>query len=238
MSARDRSARRRNVAKKRARRHRKRDGVRDAGRPADSAPPGPPVPNKFTVPYGTPAALALLGPLVRGTWSVPEALQRALLAAGRPVPAPVVGHMLVDTGASRTAIATHAAQSLGLHPIGVLKLRGAHGEQDSPLFYARFSLAIADPNGARLAIQMEQRVCGVPDLERAYEKVGAQAADGSPVRLIGLLGRDFLQYARMTYDGPQARVTIEVDTKAIKSGPPPASGTAVPSPGGPPSSAP
>jgi hypothetical protein len=175
--------------------------------------------------------------LVKGAWSVPEALARALVAAGRPVPAPVVGHMLVDTGASRTAIATHAAQSLGLRPIGVLKLRGAHGEQDSPVFYAHFSLAIADPGGTRLAIEMEQRVCGVPDLERAYDQVGAQAGDGSPVRLIGLLGRDFLQYTKMTYDGPQARVTIEVDTKAIKASPPP---TASPPslPGPPPAAAP
>jgi hypothetical protein len=107
--------------------------------------------------------LALLGPLVKGAWAVPEALARGLLAAGRTVPAPVVGHMLVDTGASRTAIATHAAEALGLHPIGVLKLRGAHGEQDSPVFYAHFSLAIADADGTRLAIDMEQRVCGVED---------------------------------------------------------------------------
>ena len=84
------------AAQKRARRTREKRKAASAG---SSKPPAR-APNRFAQNYTRPKDLELIGPLVWAEWSVPDALAKALVADGKPVPAPVTGRMLVDTGAN------------------------------------------------------------------------------------------------------------------------------------------
>lgn len=202
-------------AEKRERNRSKRKAV-----PKGPPPPAPTpaIPTSFNVNYLTPQALQVLGPLVAAQWSVPTALSQILVAAGRPVPPAVSGQMLVDTGAGRTCIAEDAAVELGLKPIGKAKSFGAHGHGETNKYVIHFRFSIVDAQGNRVDIDQERIVASVPQLNEAYGAFQAKAVTGEPVRLIGLLGRDFLRHTKFTYDGTRGAFSMSISLDGFKTG--------------------
>lgn len=205
------------LAKKRERKKLKRKDVAPSGRtPLTVASATPAVPTKFVVPFG-PDLLQLMGPMVRASWTVPHALAARLTAEGKAVPALVDGFMLVDTGAQNTCIASRSADDLGLRPIDVIVNHGAHGPQESPVFRAHFHLAITDEKaGTSLRVSREMLVAGIPGLQETFARLGVKDALGNPVKVIGLIGRDFLRHARMVYDGPTGHLELELDLGSLQ----------------------
>lgn len=202
-----------NEEKRRARAKRKK---KQAARKKSAPRSTPKPPNRFKISYESANQLSQLGPLVRAVWSVPEALEAHLKAAGRAVPPPVSGFMLVDTGATRTAIASGVAEkSLGLRTTGVAKTYGAGGLHENPVYFAHFELGITDSKtGAKTTIQRESEVMGIPDLDKPIDGV-TETRGGKPVRLIGLLGRDFLQAATLIYNGHEGWIEIKMNLDMI-----------------------
>src|SRR5712692_2553231 len=70
---------------------------------------------KFTSVFG-PDILAGCGPQLFCEWEIPAATADAMRKAGRAVPSPISGAILLDTGATRTCIALKTAIDLGLQP--------------------------------------------------------------------------------------------------------------------------
>ncbi len=98
--------------------------------------------------------LAQLGPLSQIELQVAEADRRALDAIGEPIPAPVKGRALIDTGASISAVRTEIAERLGLHMVGDVPLVGQSGVSNrAPVYYGeiRFSGADIPPWSSTLA---------------------------------------------------------------------------------------
>jgi len=170
---------------------------------------------RFTSTYATPDALASVGPLLIGQWLVPDALEKALVASGMPVPAPVVGHLLIDTGASTTCISASAAAELGLTPTGMGQSYGAHGCQQAMIYTARLAISIQD-GGNKLVTFFERPVMAVPDLEKGIPP-GANHG-GAPIRLVGLLGRDYLRHVNFSYRGPTGQFVFEVIPTTMEAG--------------------
>jgi len=54
----------------------------------------------------------------------------------------------------------------------------------------------------------------MPDL--LYEKSGAKQSDGSKIRVIGLLGREFLYHATQVYRGSEGIVEVTMDEDSFK----------------------
>jgi hypothetical protein len=168
-------------------------------------PPTPPTPAVFSDTSPRVVAnlgekvLHELGPIVRAQWNVPAALARALAAAGRPVPKPVEGFMLIDTGATTTCIALDAAEELGLHQVAVSVTYGAGGQHQNKVFHAELRLGIRDGN-QDIWVVSEQQTSGIPQLDQHFKAKDVRIG-GQPARLIGLLGRDFLRHTRLVYDG-------------------------------------
>lgn len=135
-------------------------------------------------------------------------------AAGQVVPAQVLGWGLVDTGASSTCIGLSTARALRLKQTGVGQTRGAGGLHQNPRFFARIQigpLAFHDGNGTT-GLMLQTEVTAIPGLEDDLESLQA-IAPGVPadeVKLIALLGRDFLQHCRMVYDGANGAVNITI----------------------------
>jgi hypothetical protein len=79
------------------------------------------------------------GPVIQVLVEVPPALAAALQSANLPVPTPVHGLALIDTGATKSAVAETIAQSLGIQPSGVVNVGTAAGMRQQSVYSARFS---------------------------------------------------------------------------------------------------
>jgi Aspartyl protease len=158
--------------------------------------------------------LRVCGPLIPCFWSVPSLLADRLQKEGRPVPGTVEGQLLVDTGAQRTCISQEAARDLGLISLRLQESYGAHGLQKAEIFRARLTLVITDQRGGELRYDHEAEAQGIPDLEKNIAPYNVRHA-GKPARLVGLLGRDILQHATLTYNGTGGWFEINFDLTSL-----------------------
>lgn len=171
-------------------------------------------PRTFRILFPTPEALVAIGPVCKGNWCVPGALERRLRDAGRPVPDPVEGYFIIDTGASSTCIALDVALQLKLTESDSRETFGAHGRQKNRVFEARFQLSIEDDKGNRSTLTTEKSVTAVPEIEKAVP-AEVFVDDRFPKRLVGLIGRDFLRHAKVVYDGPRAKIEVTLDLESL-----------------------
>ncbi|MCP4897576.1 MAG: hypothetical protein GY906_11445 [bacterium] len=166
-----------------------------------------PEPAKKILKYASPTVLADAGPLIEAAVVIPDQLVAPLKAAGKPIPSPVKGFMLIDTGASRTHISEETAAQLNLKPVGSGATYGAGGLHKRPVYQVKVIVPID-----RIMLGTSLQVLGIPDLEKPYRNMGTKAAEtGEPIRVIGLLGRDFLRHTVLIYGGAEGRVEIWVD---------------------------
>ena len=132
---------------------------------------------------GNGAGLQLEGPKIAVEIGVPVVLAEFLERSGLPVPPARKGFALVDTGASITAVDEEVVASLGIQPIGQMKLSTASQSRSAWLYAARLTCTAA----------------AVPVLE-ALDIVGCTL---QPQGFIALLGRNFLRKVVLVYDGPR-----------------------------------
>jgi hypothetical protein len=156
-----------------------------------------------------------IGPIVKASWSVPRALEQYLRAANRPVPPPIHGYMLVDTGASLTCIALDVAEQLQLTAVGVRKTYGSAGEHAPEIFAALLTVEIFDTLGLVTRVHSERQAAGIKDLHKHLNPDVIATGDNHPKRLIGLLGREFLRLGKMVYDGVAGTVEITLDMSVL-----------------------
>lgn len=154
------------------------------------------------------------GPQFLCAWGLPWALEDALRKAGRAVPPPIAGALLLDTGATRTCIALKTATDLGLHPTRMQDGYGAGGRHINPVFLARLEIRIIDPETqVTHTFAWEQEVEGIRELHNFATPLTWQ---GQTVPVTGLLGRDILRHARISYDGPTGSMQFEFDVASLQ----------------------
>lgn len=124
--------------------------------------------------------LAGEGPLIEVQIGIPKALEEALALTGSPIPSPVTIQMMVDTGASLTMIRTGVAKSLGLSPIGTVKVSTASA---TGVPCAQYAVRLGFGSG----VSANGKV------------VEAPFPGGSTLQ--GLLGRDVLAFGTLIYIG-------------------------------------
>ncbi len=147
-----------------------------------TVPPTPPAP----------AALRLAGPVVPVQIEVPSLLAKHLASVQKPVPPPVTGLALVDTGATSTAVNESTASGLGVSPVGTATVGTAGGSHLQPVFPLKITLP-----QSQMSIEYEQ-VMGA-DLS-GCQVMGQQ--------LLLLIGRDVLERMILIYDGPGGQFTL------------------------------
>ena len=134
------------------------------------------------------AELQLQGPKVKIEIAVPAVLAEFLERSGLPVPPPRKGFALIDTGASITAVDEEVVASLGIQPIGQMKLSTPSRSMPAWLY----------------AVQLTCSGVAMPVLE-LLDVVGCTL---QPQGFIALLGRNFLRKGVLVYDGPTGAFTI------------------------------
>lgn len=142
-----------------------------------------------------PKGLQVAGPIVPVQVEVPVALASQLQQAGQPVPTPIPGLALIDTGASVSAVDTSVIQRLGIHPVGTVQVGTAGGPQMQTTYPARFTF----PGTNLPPIDFSQLL--------GANLVG-QVIAGTGQPLIALFGRDILQHFVLVYNGPAAMFTL------------------------------
>lgn len=70
-------------------------------------------------------ALVQRGPILQVTIGVARAIAEKLTADGKPVPAPISGTALIDTGATKTSIDESVVSALSLPTVGIGKLNSS-----------------------------------------------------------------------------------------------------------------
>lgn len=138
----------------------------------------------------TPLGLQVAGPRLPVSVSVHPTLEAHLVKDGKPVPQPVVGIGLIDTGATFTAVDNSVVAALGIPPIGLVNMGTAGGQRQQ----SQYPAALSFPG------------TNLPQLKFNFV-VGCDLA-GQDFKV--LIGRDVLIHFTMFYNGPFGQVVLSV----------------------------
>jgi hypothetical protein len=152
--------------------------------------------------------------LLTARWSIPPALAERLKAAGREVPPSVDGVMLLDTGASSTCMALDVARALDLKPIRKGKTYGVGGLHELDVYRAEIRMEFHMPSAGARLVGATVDALGVPDLGKNLDCRVAET--GLEVRLVGLLGREFLRHGMLFYGGSEGIVELWIDLETLR----------------------
>jgi len=131
-------------------------------------------------------------PIIPCFIAIGRAQERALMAAGRPVPAAIAVKGFIDTGCDTLVLDHTLVEKLGLQAHSYTALRSAQG------------IAYAASFSARLTIQTEPEPTTFDDLPCvAFSNI---QTDDFQV----LLGRNVLEHFRIEFDGPESTLTLQV----------------------------
>jgi hypothetical protein len=123
---------------------------------------------------------------------------------------------VIDTGAGRTSITQPVAQQLGLSPLRIQTTYGAGGRHELPVYRVRLTLTLLGAKAAQIFYDTE--ATGVEDIHEAIAALNLMHY-GQPVRLVGLLGRDLLRHATLTYRGTSGRFEVAFDPRSFNQSP-------------------
>jgi hypothetical protein len=153
-----------------------------------------PVFNRFYVKKAPPNSLAhpqhlmLSGPRLDVEVHVPTAFEGLLVREGKPIPKPIVGKALIDTGASITAVDDSVITSLGVQAVGVATVLTPAGQTQRNQYPVRFIFP-----GSPL-----------PNLD-IHQAIGGELLGQG---FVALIGRDALSSVVFIYNGPGGMITF------------------------------
>jgi len=138
--------------------------------------------------------LAETGAILQVTVGIPPALEQFCLKSGVPIPAPVAGYALIDTGASASAVHEQVFADFGVQPIDHIPMSTPHTKDKFSFVYPA---KIQFP-GLNLVGDGTYRVVGCELKWTTFDNK----------EIIMLMGRDLLKYFLMVYNGVQSDVTL------------------------------
>lgn len=112
------------------------------------------------------------------------------------------GEFLIDTGAYGAMIDLDVAMSLRLAVRGTREIHGIHGYGTLQQYLAKLILPAKDSDGKDCLFEQVMECVGVPSLLEKNREHDA--------RVIGILGRVFLQTVHLEIDGSAGRITLLV----------------------------
>lgn len=132
------------------------------------------------------------GPLIPVEVGVPAALEQWLAKNQRPIPAPVAGVALIDTGAGMSGIHEPILQQLNIPAVDSVQIATPSGGGRASVYQAGVALPAINVTGYQV------RVVG--------NQLNWTTTDGRSV--IMLLGRDILSQFLIVYNGKLNTITL------------------------------
>lgn len=167
--------------------------------------------------FGDQRTLKRVGPMIKAEWRVTPEMESELKSKGLPVPVPVQGYMVVDTGFAGVGIDGDVVQELKLTPLNETKVQGVEGDVSQNTYMALLLVILGKVKDENLAIGVPMEAVCLPKIRASYDSYGLTTSEGEAIRVVGILGRDFLQFTKFTYDGLSGRWGMEIDTNAMRS---------------------
>ena len=176
------------------------------------------VTNKFHLSqnFGNQRSLRQTGPVIKAQWRVTAETEEKLKVEHLHIPPPVRGFMVIDTSFVGTGIDAEVAQELNLEFVRETKLQSVAGPLSQPTYLALLLIMLGNVDEENLAIGGKTEAISLPGLRVGYDTYGLTSPEGEQVRIIGVLGRDFLQFTRFTYDGLNGTWEMEIDPSAMR----------------------
>ena len=126
--------------------------------------------------------------------SVPPEIAEAFTKQSKPIPNPVAGFGLIDTGATGSCVDEAVAKQLQLPIVNVVKMASAsHAATDRNVYPLTFDILGLGPSG-KITVS-SPRVVGA--------ELGVQG-------LVLLIGRDLLANVCLIYNGPAGQFTFTI----------------------------
>jgi hypothetical protein len=119
----------------------------------------------------------------------------------------VEGNVLLDTGASGMMIDEALAIKLGLPVQGEEEVHGAHGYGALRKYIAKLVLPVVDSSGSAFAFGIPAECSGMPNLAERYATKG--------MTVVGILGRNFLQFCALSIDGSSGQIAVQIDQAVL-----------------------
>ena len=139
-----------------------------------------------------PTILATIGPVLAISVSIPQALAALYTRQQVPLPSPITGPALIDTGATRSCIHVPIMSNLGVNPIGVVTSGTPAGQVLHSLYPAHFTFP---------ATNIEIDFTSVVGVDLSGQIINDQ-------QLIALVGRDVLSMGILVYNGTTGTFTF------------------------------
>ena len=148
------------------------------------------------IPQPSPKLLAAHGPIIQVQIEIPPALAEILQKSSTPIPNPVEGFALIDTGASITAIDNVIFTQLSINPNGITRVGTAGGPQQQATYPARLTFPGTSIPGVNLTKALGCNLAG-------------QLVLGDR-RMIALIGRDILEAFILIYNGSAGMFSLSI----------------------------
>lgn len=140
----------------------------------------------------SPTALKDNGAVLTVEISISNVLENLLKSQNLPIPQPITGIALIDTGATNSCVDQKIISTLGVQPVGTINSGTAGGIIQQNLYPAHFRFPQEN-------LDLNFTACAGVTLD-------GQNALGKPI--VALLGRDILARFILIYNGPAGMFTI------------------------------
>ncbi|SDR10578.1 hypothetical protein SAMN05216569_3119 [Pseudoxanthomonas sp. CF125] len=100
------------------------------------------------------------------------------------------------------------AESLSLVSHSKMEVHGVNGMTMASKYIANLTLPVVDGAGRSFAFRFPVDCTGVPDLAKRYAR--------DSINLVGILGRNFLQFCSVTIDGTTGRTSVQIDEAIMR----------------------
>jgi len=144
----------------------------------------------------SPQTLMINGPIIQIQIEIPGALAASLQSSSQPIPNPVDGIALIDTGATITSVDVALLTRLGINPVGIRNVGTAGGPQRQSTYPARFTFPGTTLPGFELG-----EVLGC-------DLTGQTVLNQRPI--VALIGRDVLSQAVFVYNGSAGMFSLSI----------------------------
>jgi hypothetical protein len=177
---------------------------------------------RITIPAVGQKDMRFAGPMIPASWYIPEETEAALRIARKPITPAIGGHLLLDTGAAHIGIDSDVAIQLGMRGLNkATSVHGIKGYETMNHHMARLLLPVIPLRNNQplasvpVAIGFAIEAWEITGIMAKHEKLGCEVQPGVPLKVIGVLGRIFLQFAKLTYNGLTGAVDIHIDKAAM-----------------------